>query len=92
MKAGKVNGLTKAALVATALLFAPFALAGPSVSSPEMKTALAKAKEGPTELRRYVQRTKPIYGLDYFEVMAVSEAQQTASSGESPVIAQAETK
>lgn len=92
MKAGKVTGLTKTALVATALLSASLAFAGPSVSSPEMKTALAKAKEGPTELRRYVQRTKAIYGLDYFEVMAVAEAQQTASRGESPVIARAEAE
>ena len=91
MKTGKVTGLTKTALVATALLFAPFAFAGPSVSSPEMKTALAKAKEGPTELRRYVERTKAIYQLDYFEVMAVSEALQTASS-DATAIAQNATK
>jgi len=92
MKAGKATGLTKTALVATVLLFAPFAFAGPSVSSPEMKTALAKAKEGPTELRRYVQRTRTIYGLDYFEVMSVSEAQQTASSGDSSANTQVAAK
>jgi hypothetical protein len=80
MNAGKTTGLMKtAALFATTMLSASFALAGPSVSSPEMKTALAKAREGSTELRRYVERTKPIYNLDYFEVMSAYDAVQSAS-------------
>jgi len=89
MKAGKVTGLTKTALVATGLLFASFAFADPpSASSPGMRIALAKAKEGSTELRRYVERTKPIWGLDYFEVKSVAEAQQTASNDDGIVVAQ----
>jgi hypothetical protein len=54
------------------------AWAGPPVTSPEMKTALEKAAEGPDSLRRYVQRTRMIYGLDYAEVMAVHEARVAA--------------
>lgn len=87
MKAASV--LRSTALVATVLMWAPFAFAGPSVASPEMKAALAKAQQGPTELRRYVERTKPIYQLDYVEVMTVHEQQAAAAKSHSPSIAQA---
>ena len=75
-----------AALVSGLLLNAPAALAGPSIDSLEMKKALAKAEQGPEELRRFVQRTRMIYGLDYSDVMRhhvaskAAEATQTATT------------
>ena len=92
MKTGMAAGLMKTAIVATALVCTPVAFAGPSVSSPEMKTALAKASESPDALRRYVQRTQAIYGLYYFEVMAIHEAQKQAAREGAPVVAKSETK
>lgn len=86
MKSASVKALTMATVVASGLLFGSLAFAAPSVSSPEMVKALAKAKEGPTELRRFVQRTRAIYGLDYYEVMAIHEAQQALAS-EKPMVA-----
>jgi hypothetical protein len=83
-------GLMKSAIVATALVCTPTAFAGPSVSTPEMKTALAKASESPEALRRYVHRTRAIYGLNYFEVMAIHQAQQARERG--PEVAKNETK
>lgn len=82
MNAASVNALTKATFVAGGLLFGSLAFAGPSVSSPEMVKALVKAKESPTELRRFIERTKPIYGLDYFEVMSIHEAHKALASQE----------
>lgn len=90
MKTGMAAGLMKTAIVATALVCTPVAFAGPSVSSPEMKRALAKASEGPDALRRYVHRTQAIYGLDYFEVMTIHEAQ--AGREGASVVAKSETK
>ena len=84
--------LTKTALVASAFLSASFAFAGPSAASPEMKAALAKAQEGPTELRRFVQRTKPIYQLDYYDVMAAHEQQRAAVAADAVSVAQAERR
>jgi hypothetical protein len=89
MKPESIFRLTKTALVATAFLSASFAFAGPSPASPEMKAALAKAQEGPTELRRFVQRTKPIYQLDYYEVMSLQEQQRAVARAEAPTIARA---
>jgi hypothetical protein len=66
------------ALVVTAMLATPLAFAAPSTGSPGMQAALAKAREGSNELRRYVERTKPIYQLDYTEVMLAYEQQQRA--------------
>ena len=86
MKPGNLFGLTKTALVASALLSASFAFAGPSSASPEMQAALAKAQEGPTELRRFVQRTKPIYQLDYYEVMRAHEQRQAVATEAAPVV------
>ena len=90
MKAGNVFRLSKAALVAIALLSSSVVLAAPSVASPEMRTALAKAQEGPAELRRFVQRTKGIYQLDYAEVMSIHEQRQAVAQGTVPALAQAE--
>ena len=90
MKAGNVFRLSKAALVAIALLSSSVVLAAPSVASPEMRTALSKAQEGPTELRRFVQRTKPIYQLDYAEVMSIHEQRQAVAQDAAPTVAKAE--
>jgi hypothetical protein len=60
----------KGVIIAAALVLAPVAIAGPSLASPEMKTAFTKAAQGPEQLRRYVDRTKAIYMLDYYEVKA----------------------
>jgi len=92
MKTAMAAGLMRTALVAIALVWAPVAFAGPSVSSPEMKTALAKANESPDALRRYVHRTRAIYGLDYSEVMAIYERQKQAAREGAPVVAKSETK
>ena len=89
MNGASVKELTMATVVASGLLFGSSVFAAPSVSSPEMVKALAKAEEGPTELRRFVQRTKPIYCLDYVEVMSVHEAQKALAS-EKPMVAGAE--
>jgi len=55
-----------------------------------MKTALAKASESPDALRRYVDRTRAIYGLNYFEVMAIHNAQVARETA--PVVAKSETR
>ena len=89
MKTGMATGLLKTAIVATALVCMPIAFAGPSVSTPEMKTALGKAGESPEALRRYVHRTRAIYGLNYFEVMAIHQAQARERP---PEVAKNETK
>jgi len=80
------------ALIAAALVTAPLAVAGPSEASPEMKTALAKAAEGPDQLRQYVQRTRAIYALDFNEVMDRHEAIKAASSESKPQVAQTDRK
>jgi hypothetical protein len=90
MKTGIAEQLVKTAIVAAVLACAAVAFAGPSVSSPEMKIALAKASESPEALRRYVHRTRAIYGLYYFEVMAIHQAQVAREAA--PVVAKNETK
>ena len=82
----------KGAIVAAALAAAQVATAGPSAASPEMKTALAKAAEGPDQLRRYVERTRTIYALSYNEVMASHEAAKAAALDNTPQVAQGATK
>ena len=82
----------KGAIVAAALAAAQVATAGPSAASPEMKTALAKAAEGPDRLRRYVERTRTIYALSYNEVMASHEAAKAAAIDTTPQVAQGATK
>jgi hypothetical protein len=57
-----------------------------------MVKALGKAREGSTELRRFIERTKPIYNLDYNDVMDVHEAQKLAAEKSRPVVADAETR
>ena len=73
--------LCRAALVATAFATTSLAVAGgPSPASIEMQVALAKAEQGPDELRRYVHRTRMIHALDYIDVMRVHEAKKAASA------------
>ena len=91
MNDARVSFVIRAALVAAALSCGSVADAGPSVSSPEMVRALAKAQQGPTELRRFIGRTKTIYNLDYTEVMTIHEAQRLAAEKTQPVVAKAET-
>ncbi len=67
-------------VVASAVAWAPLASGAPSLSSPEMKTAFAKAAQGPESLRRYVERTKPIYMLDYNEVMALAYPERMSAA------------
>jgi len=83
-----ITKLSKAALVAVALLSAPLAFAGPSVGSPEMKIAFAKFGEGPDVLRRYVLRTRAIYALNYDEV-AEAHAKVKAAEAERSAVAKA---
>ena len=82
----------KGAIIAVALVPAPVAVAGASAESREMKTALAKAAEGPDQLRRYVHRTRMIYALSYNEVMDRFEASKAAARDNTPEIAQSTTK
>ncbi len=83
-----ITELSKAAFVAVALLSASLAFAGPSVASQEIKTAFAKFEEGPDALRRYVQRTKTIYALDYGEVLE-AHAKVKAAEVERSAVARA---
>jgi hypothetical protein len=92
MNDARFSAVIKATLVAAALSCGSVAYAGPSVSSPEMVKALARAHEGPTELRRFIERTKPIYNLDYTEVMTIHEVQKLAARNGQPVVANAESK
>lgn len=75
--------LCRVAFIAVTLSSASFAFAGPSVDSVEMQKALAKVDAGPDELRRFVQRTKPIYQLDYTEVMQVHFAKKALAANAS---------
>jgi hypothetical protein len=92
MNDARLSVVIKAALVAAAVSCGSAAHAAPPVSSPEMARALAKAQEGPTELRRFIERTKPIYYLDYNQVMAIHEAQVLAAKKGESVVADAGTK
>lgn len=75
-------------VVASAVAWAPLASAAPSLSSPEMKTAFAKAAQGPESLRRYVERTKPIYMLDYNEVMSLAYPERLSATESQPKLAE----
>jgi hypothetical protein len=92
MNDARLSVVIKAALFAAAVSCGFAAHAAPAVSSPEVARALAKAQEGPTELRRFIERTKPIYLLDYNAVMAIHEAHVLEAKNGQPVVAKAETK
>jgi hypothetical protein len=78
----------KCAFIAAALVSAPLATAGPSPDSHEMKTAIAKAAQGPDHLRRYIWRTLNFYALNYNEVMAQFKAAQAAGADGTTQVAQ----
>ena len=84
MKTMKTSMWVAGCVVAASVAWAPLASAARSVATPEMKTAFAKAAQGPDALRRYVERTKPIYFLDYNEVMALAYPER-AAMGDAPV-------
>jgi hypothetical protein len=71
--------LCGAGLIAVALAVSTHALAEPAPVTPEMQRALAKAAQGPDELRWYVHRTRTIYALDYYKVAALYEPRKAAS-------------
>lgn len=63
----------------------------PSVT-PVMQRAIAQYEQGPEQLRRYVFRTRMIYGLDYAEVVKAHDAVRTAAAppaSAEPKVAQA---
>ncbi len=74
-------------VVAASVAWVPLAGAAPQVGTPEMKTAFAKAAQGPDALRRYVQRTKAIYFLEYNEVMALAYPDRVAADDATLVVA-----
>ncbi|MEP7061600.1 MAG: hypothetical protein ABI881_04340 [Betaproteobacteria bacterium] len=54
-------------------------MAAPASSSPEMQRAIAYYDQGPTELRRFVHRTRMIYALYYNDVVEAHRAQHAAA-------------
>jgi hypothetical protein len=81
--------LRGAGLIVVALAASTYALAEPAPVTPEMQRALAKAAQGPTELRRYIHRTQAIYSLNYYEVAALYEARKAASIDAPTTVAKA---
>ena len=84
--------LCRGALVAAALLSAPPALAAPSEGSVGVREALAQAAKGPDQLRWFIQRTKPIYQLDFMEIMTLAESKKIASAENQIKVAQADRR
>ncbi len=68
------------ALLAAALLCAPAAYADPGPASPAMQKAFTQLEQGPDQLRRFVQRTRMIYALNYAEVVAAHDAKRAAEA------------
>jgi len=83
--------LCSGALVAAALVSASpaFALEASSVG---VRLALAQAAQGPDQLRRFVQRTRAIYLLNFDEVMALAESNRVASIESQTTVARADTR
>ena len=84
--------LCSGALVAAALMLAPLAVAAPSESSAGVRAAVAKAAQGPDQLRWFIQRTKAIYELDFMDTMALFEAQKVASAESPTKVAQTDKR
>jgi len=84
--------LCSGALVAAALLSAPPALAAPSEASVGVREALARAAQGPDQLRWFIQRTKSIYQLDFMEIMTLAESKKIASAENQTKLAQADRR
>jgi hypothetical protein len=79
----------KGMIIAAALVSTPLAVADPSPGAAGMKTALAKAAQGPQQLRWYVWRTQAIYALNFNDVMELYETSKTASAQSAAQVAQA---
>ena len=79
----------KGMIIAAALVSTPLAVAAPSPGAAGMKTALAKAAQGPEQLRWYVWRTRAIYALNFNDVMELYETSKTASAQSAAQVAQA---
>ncbi len=56
--------LVFAAALAVAVLSAPLVQAQESPNTPE-KRAMEAAKQGPEQLRRFINRTRMVYGLSF---------------------------
>jgi hypothetical protein len=56
-------------------------------ATPAMERALAKAQEGPDELRRFVARTAPIYMLDWNQIARHLEARRQAREAAETTVA-----
>lgn len=54
-----------AAALAAGFVLAPVAQAQEQLPNTPENRAVAAAKQGPQELRRYIQRTRSVYGLHY---------------------------
>ena len=81
--------LCGAGLIAVALAASTQALAEPAAVTPEIQRALAKAEQGPDELRQFVHRTRAIYSLNYYQVAALYEARKIASIDAPTTVAKA---
>lgn len=69
---------TLPAVLAAALLVAPAAWAEPPTVTPAVQKAFTQLEQGPDQLRRFVQRTRMIYALDYAGVVAAYEAKRAS--------------
>ena len=83
--------LCSGALVAAALVSASPAFAL-QMGTAGVREALAQAAKGPDQLRRFVQRTRQIYLLDFDEIMALAESNRVASIESRTTVAQADTR
>jgi len=61
-----------AAALAAGIVLAPVAQAAQSGPNTGEQRAIEAAKKGPAELRRFVQRTRMIYGLTYEQFRTAS--------------------
>ena len=71
---------TSPVLIAAALLVAPAAYAEPPTVTPAVQKAFTQLEQGPDQLRRFVQRTRMIYALNYAEVVAAHDAKRAAEA------------
>jgi len=83
--------LCSGALVAAALVSASPAFAL-QMGTAGVQEALAQAAKGPDQLRRFVQRTRQIYLLDFDEIIALAESNRVASSESQTTVARADTR
>ena len=67
---------TSPALLAAALVVVPAAYAESPTVTPAVQKAFTQLEQGPDQLRRFVQRTRMIYALNYAEVVSAYEAKR----------------